>query len=188
MRFFSIILIGLLGAGMSGARLLSPVAKQDPMSGWWEQAMSSRYVHETTEIDWDCVKLHLEVEEGSDGNDLVHYNKTADLHDLKNTITSVQRTYRRVVDEDGVISLIPVSVTSTTFPSLVVRSSKNMTDDSGYLILTGTNNLTLYVLTRDYAAFINSLFYQEVLELLQSFDYTSYYKFPLSSYSSACAS
>jgi hypothetical protein len=158
------------------------------MSGWWEQVMSSRYVHETTEIDWDCVKLHLDVEEGNDGSDLVHYNKTASLHDLKNTTTSVQRTYRRVVDEEGVISLIPESVTSTTFPTLVVRSFKKMTDDGGYLILTGTNNLTLYVLTRNYEAFINSVNYEEVLEFLGTLDYTSYYKFPLSSYSSACAS
>jgi hypothetical protein len=164
------------------ARLLSPPVAIDPLSGLWIQAFSSRFVQETTEIDYDCVTINFSIEEGSD---LVHYNKRANLHRVKNSTTSIDRTYRREV-EDDVMSLVPLSVSSTTFPTLLVRGSKNMTDDDGYVILTGTNNLTLYVLTRNYGAFVASVFYEEVLDLLRSFDYTTYYKFPLSSYSVDC--
>lgn len=176
MRLVVLLLMPFLGA----CRLLSPQAV-DWMDGNWIQAFSSRYVQETTEIDWSCVRIEFSSEE----KDLVYSNKTACLHHLDGVRTSIQRTYRREVDGENIL-LVPVSISSTTFPTLVVRSSRNMTDESGYMILTGTNNLTLYVLTRNYGVFVASAYYEEVLDLLRTFNYTTYYKFPLSSYSADC--
>jgi hypothetical protein len=62
---------------------------------------------------------------------------------------------------------------------------KNSDDEVEVIVLTGSDNLSLYVLALNYSDYIKN-YNKNILDLLKTFQYNSYYKYPLASYSFSC--
>jgi hypothetical protein len=158
-------------------RLLQP--KTDDFSflnGNWLQIYSSKFVQESTEIDWDCVDVSITVDST---NQTVNITKSAILHNHVNLLVHQTRMYHQDT-VNNTLSLSPIGSNSTIIPNLVMKHI-----EPNYIIITGSDYLTMIVLTRDYASFFESN-NNDALQLLKSFNYTTYYKYPQISYNPFC--
>jgi hypothetical protein len=157
------------------SRLLEPITKDISfLNGQWLQIYNSKYVQESSEIDWDCVEVSISTE-----NNRVNITKSAILHNHKNLPTFQTRIYQSSMVNDSII-LTPISISSSVVPTLEIKY-----EGIGYLIITGLDYLTMYVWVQNYNTFFN-FYNSEALDLLKSFNYTTYYKYPKLSYHEDC--
>jgi hypothetical protein len=173
-------LLFLLFPIIASSRILEPKSVNVSfLNGSWIQMYSSKYVQESTEIDWDCVTVDISV---NPNNNNINITKSAILHDNKNLVTTHTRIYNAINGVDSILLLLsPILGTSSSImPNLALKYIND-----NYIIITGMDYLTMYIIVRDYETFIH---YNDddALQLLKSFNYTTYYKYPNLSFSSSC--
>ena len=114
-------------------------------------------------------------------NNNVNMTKSAILHDNKNLSTNQTRVYKAITGVDSILLLSPILGTSSSIiPNLALKYI-----NSNYIILTGMDFLTMFIIVRDYETFIHDND-DDALQLLKSFNYTTYYKYPNLSFASSC--
>lgn len=150
------------------------------ISGDWIQVLSSRYVQETSEIDWDCVKVNIKF--NNDNSTIIH--KNAFLHQLEIIPINNTKLYSLSLNQKSKNFELISKVNSTISPNLEFKYIHKINQTVNYFILTGSNNMSLYVLAKSFNDYKNHK--NEINKLLTDFQYTSYYKYALPSYSSAC--
>jgi len=178
MKFSKVLF--LLFPIIASSRILEPksVVNVSFLNGSWIQMYSSKYVQESTEIDWNCVTVEISV---NPKNNNVNITKSAILHDSKNLVTSQTRVYNAINGVDSILLLSPILGTSSSItPNLALKYIND-----NYIIITGMDYLTMFIIVRDYETFIH-VNDDDALQLLKSFNYTTYYKYPNLSFSSSC--
>lgn len=150
------------------------------ISGDWNQVLSSRYVHETSEIDWDCVKVNIKFND--DNSTIIH--KNAFLHQLEIIPTNSTESYSLKLNQKSKNYELISKINSTISSNLEFKYINKINQTINYFILTGSNNMSLYVLAKSFNDYKNHK--NEIMKLLTDFEYTSYYKHALPSFSSAC--
>jgi len=106
------------------------------------------------------------------------------LHGHRNMTTSTSKIYAWHLN-DSVWRLVPKTRTTIITPELEVRSIDRSNETINYIILTGNDNLTMFVFASDYNAFTKK-YKKDVIKKLNEYDYSTYYKSPLLSYGSGC--
>jgi hypothetical protein len=175
MKIWNILPIFFIYSSFASSRLLQP--KSSPLSflnGNWFQIYSSKYVQESTEIDWNCIDVVV-----STNNNNVNILKNAMIHNHKETGFVQNRTYE-LSNVNNTLLLTPLAISSSVIPNLQLKHI-----DDNYVILTGLDYLTMYVWTRNYSDFFSNN-NNEALQLLRNFNYTTYYKYPHLSYNDYC--
>ena len=140
------------------------------ISGPWMQAYSDYYVQSSSEIDWKCVGAEFVVHNET----LLTLNKHARLHGLLRSNVNSSKNYTVVTTEDHRVFLKNGNTTLRTYfpiPDCIVFISMN--------------NLTLFVMTRDYDQFMMNN-NNEALQFLKEKNMTGVYKAPLVSYTGNC--
>ena len=148
------------------------------LNGHWFQIWNNRYVQETNEIDWNCVNVNIEAKQ-----DRITVHKNAILHGNPNM--TIQKMYQYKISSHD--ELVPTSNLSIINPTLDVKIYGPTSTHYEYIALTGKDNLSLYTWVRDIDVF-NDKYIHDVSNLLIKYQYTGYYKSPLSSYESYCSS
>lgn len=175
---FSNLLV-LLFPIIATCRILEPKSMVNIsfLNGSWIQMYSSKYVQESSEIDWDCVTVDISVT----SNNNINITKSAILHDNKNLVTSQTRIYKTINGVNSDLLLSPILGASLSIiPNLALKYIHN-----NYIIITGMDYLTMYIIVRNYDIFIHEND-ADALQLLKSFNYTTYYKYPNLSFASSC--
>jgi len=152
------------------ARLNQPV-NQLSILGSWVQAFSSRYVQESYEIDWKCINVHI----STDSENHVIIEKEPLIHYLPTNI-SFKKSYD--LQEENL--LVPVHQPSIISPSLLLKY-----ENDEYCILTGSDNLSLFIFTKNITEFDENC-KTDALNKIKSLNYTTYYKYPIQLYSNKC--
>jgi len=177
MKIWFILQIFFIYPIITSGRLLQPKAADFSfLNGNWLQIYSSKYVQESTEIDWDCVDVSITV---NTTNQTINITKSAILHNHVNLLVHQSRMYQQDT-VNNTLSLTPIGSNSTIIPNLVIKHM-----DPNYIIITGSDYLTMIVLARDYTSFFENN-NNDALQLLKSFNYTTYYKYPQISYNPFC--
>jgi len=173
MKIFNIGQIIILIYGMSNTYSFH----SDLMIGHWFQVWNNKYVQVTNEIDWNCVNVSIH----QINNSLISIQKSAILHDNPKIIIHTNNSYKLDNQE-----LYPLPIPSIISPILDIKIMGPIIENKyQYLILTGKDNMSMFTLTRDINEF-NEKYLHEVSNLLISYDYTGYYKSPMSSYNNYC--
>jgi hypothetical protein len=145
------------------ARLNQPVNNL-PILGQWQQLYSSRYVQESYEIDWHCIHVNI----STDNENHVIIEKKPLIHHLPSNLT-----FKESYDVHDSDILVPNGQYYVTiFPNLVIKN------EDQYIILVGQDNLSLFILSKNATVF-ETEYKKEALDKVKSFNFTTYYKFPL---------
>ena len=130
--------------------------------GEWQQVYSDNFVQTTTEIDWYCVNVSVEVKPFS----ILTVTKNAFLHGGDTEYESLPDV---MTLEDGL-----VTIGGRAFIDRYGDSNPNTT------VLTGLDNLSLFVWTRNSSAFYNSQEEKQILhDLTALWNFTGPYKTPV---------
>jgi len=150
------------------------------IEGEYVQVYSNYYIQTTHEIDWRCVNASLNASNDED-QQYINITKSAKLHGIhSDTIMSVKQY--------NITQSLNYLVFKSFEESLQVRGlgpAKN--GQYQYMILTGYNNMTMYVLARNFTNFIE-VYNTNVEHILNTWDYTGMYKSPAYTYGSDCLS
>lgn len=137
--------------------------------GRWYQALASRFVVATSQVDMHCVYWDIGV---NLTNDTVSVSVHSHLHSASGNANVNNYTYTpRYTDGKWILD---------GNDPLWVRDRGN-----GYLLLTGLDNVTFYALTPDINIF-NMDDRGSVLDKLRIWDYATGYKEPISTYGVEC--
>jgi len=131
----------------------------------WIQVYSNRYVQESTEVGWKCVKVNI----SSHHNDTLFISKSALLEN--NTPISSNLT------------LVPNS--TTLFKSNENEIYQLRDCNENYILWTLNDDMSLFIWTRNLLEF-KTYYEWRIMERFVFWNYVGYYKFPLSSYSLQC--
>lgn len=142
-----------------------------PMLGDWIQVYNNRYVQETSEIDWDCTNVSIRGNESIlhiEKHSILHQNFQIPIHKL---------TDYSIYTFNGELILHSIQPLSVTNPILVLKtfyaSNEQLYD---YIILTGTDQLTLFVLVRNLDLF--SKYLNDISNAIIDLHYVGYYLSP----------
>lgn len=139
----------------------------ETIAGRWYQALASRFVVSTSQVDVRCVYWDIAVK-----NNTVAVSVHSRLHSATGDANVNNYTYTsRYSDEKWILS---------GSGPLWVRERRD-----GYLLLTGLDNVTFYALTPDIDAF-NLSDRGDVIDKLRTWDYATGYKTPVSTYGVEC--
>jgi len=148
------------------------------ITGKWYQLWSNRYVQETSEIDWNCVKLEINYI-----NNLYTFNKSAIIHNNHNINIKKNITYIWSEKDD---KFYPYPYQTIVNPIVEIKIFGEISNNQyDYLVLTGKDNLSMFTIVRDIDKF-NEKYIHQVSNLLFKYNYTGYYKSPLSSFTNIC--
>jgi len=148
-----------------------------PLLGDWIQIYNNRYVQESSEIDWDCTQVSIQGNQTHvviDKHSILHHNFDLPIH--KSTDYSIY-TY------NGELILNSIQPLSVTNPILVLKNTQPpipSDEPYDYVILTGTDQLTLFVLVRNIDVF--SKYLSDISTAIIDLHYTGYYLSPMSCY------
>lgn len=143
-----------------GCMSLSSAIFPASYTGTWWQVYSTAYIQYTTEIDWHCVRVDI----SSVDQSTFVLSKTVSLHggDVQMTtplkLLSATTTGEWYIGGEGFISRY---------------------ESQDLILLTGMNNFSLYVWSRDYHAFQGSEEEKNVLRDLKTWGFDKDYKKPL---------
>ena len=140
------------------------------ISGPWTQAYSDYYVQTTAEIDWKCIDTNINIV--NDTSLVIH--KHARLHGLLRSNVNTFKNYTIVTTGDNRVFLKNGNTTLHLYFPI-----------PDCIILISMNNLTLFVMTRDYTGFMRN-HNEQALGFLQEKNMTGLYKAPVASYTDKC--
>ena len=141
--------------------------------GSWIQTESNYYVQSTSEIDWWCINIECK----SDGNK-INITKSPYIHYIYYNPFKLENSY--IINDNNNNKIIFNGTNS-----LELRQYGPVIDNKyDYSILTGLNNISLYVWMRDYSRYDE--YKDEINDLLTSWNYTTNYKKPISVINSIC--
>jgi hypothetical protein len=148
----------------------------DHLKGSWIQIYSNYYVQTTSEIDWKCVTINLTPINES----LVKINKTASLHGISSNIISKETKYSVTLNANDTVLTSGKQVLS-------IRKWGSRDDNKtlDYLILTHSNNISLFVWTQNFQLCLNK-YNDDIVNTLTEWKFTGSYKKPLLSYNTKC--
>lgn len=128
------------------------------------QVYSNYYVQSTIEVDWKCIRVGVTRDQEN-----LNVTKNGYLHGIYGSPVQSSTSYN-----------ITNEKLHSDKDTLVLR-----VENKDYLLLTGTNNLTLYVWAKDYDRFMNN-HNTDVQQYLKSINFTGTYKSPKFSFTSTC--
>lgn len=145
--------------------LLAPTvtATLRPYEGRWDQVYSNYYIQSTSEIDWKCITVDLNL---TDDDNKILMSKTASLHGGPIFIRTINTTIAEVTSNVWQMGKIPFILRKTD-------------DERSYLVLTGLDNLSLFVWARNASEFLSSQFNNQTLVDLEQWLFTGIYKTPM---------
>lgn len=148
--------------------------------GNWTQIYNNRYIQETSQIDWDCVNVSIK----KSSNNVIIQRKAV-VHHLINVHTNP--IYYSLNMKNKMYVLNPISnISSILNPSLYFKYIKyDESHNIQFMIITASDNISLYVLCKNPEEY-SKKYDKEVKKLLNDFNYTTYYKFPLNTYHPSC--
>jgi hypothetical protein len=148
---------------LSFAVFIDPAsARSSSLIGEWQQVYSDYFVQSTNEVDWHCVNVSVEASPGQPG---LVFTKSTFLHGGDVVYKSPQET---LIDEAGIVIL-----GAHPFIDRYGDSKENIT------VLTGLDNLSLFVWARNATSFIGSDEEKDILKDLAGWDFSGTYKSPL---------
>lgn len=158
----------------------------NPLQGEWSQVYNNRYVKETSEIDWDCINVNItDIKFLNESKGNLILEKSAIIHHNIDSIYHKSIDYN-IYTNNGELVLHSVQELSVTNPILLMKKFGPIINEQyDYIILIGTDNLSLFILARDIDNF-NSKYINEISDILIDMQFIGYYKSPLSSYTSFC--
>lgn len=140
------------------------------LTGNWIQISNNHYIQETSEIDWSCIKVSI----NKTDTNTIKISKSPYIHNIyyaPNKLTTNYYIKDRLLDAGNY--------------SLIIKKVGPIVENKyDYTILAGTNNISLFILARDYNRYDN--YRGEVDKLLDLWNYTTYIKKPLPTYEVAC--
>jgi hypothetical protein len=161
------------------ARLGSPAdnttAFPDFIVGNWTQVLSSRYVQQTAEIDWDCVRVRA----SRTPSGVLAIEKTGIMHNTPDLVAIVVREFRPEFVEDRWV-FHPVNIQSLRRVDMRV----DYHNDTGIVILSSDDRLSVYVWTRAWDVYTGNS--KNISKILHELDFATYYRFPVPSFTGAC--
>lgn len=182
MRFLQIIYSISLLILPAVARLgdLKEKISEPHITGKFVQIYNSKFVDETSEIDWNCVSVNITTK----NNNTLLIEKNGFLHKQPNIPASSSKMYE-LEHKNNSWNLIPKSKVGVVSPILEIKFINN--DDSviNYMILTGKDNLTMFLFANNYTNFVKK-YEGEAKKKINEFKYNSYYKYPKSTYGYGC--
>ena len=144
------------------------------LEGDYIQVYSNYFIQSSSEIDWKCVTIHFTM---PSGNVYINSTKTAFLHGRNDEIVSVKKNFRIDQINDQVY------LRSKT-ESLIVRDAF-VERKPNYFVLTGVNNITLYVIAQNVTDFMAN-HNDDVVNSLKNWDFVGAYKSLRPSYDETC--
>ena len=180
----------------------------NPLAGQWIQVYNNKFVQETSEIDWGCV--HVSIELNHSINQL-HIKKEAILHNNEQLTATKETTYLIYTNYGNLVmrSITLLSITNpililqktgpivfpdqnwereerertnTTSPTAIIQNQTGSSSASPsqyeYAILTGTDDLTLFVFCRTLESFHK--YQYEISDFLIDLHFVNYYNSPVS--------
>lgn len=157
------------------------------LQGSYVQAFSSRYVHETSEIDNSCIHVEISTIKNSDNKYQAFIKKKAILHASGNLINTTNDKYNISNNHNGILEFHPYpqisSIKSKYLNLHYVCMDENQ--ELQCLLLTSSDNLSSFVFAKNFTDF--EIHYKKpVLNTFIKLNFTGYYKSPLYSYSESC--
>ncbi|NDE13977.1 hypothetical protein EBZ80_03510 [bacterium] len=171
MKVWSVLL--LLCAGAS-ARLGAPPFP-DFLEGNWIQVLSSRYVQQTAEIDWDCVRIQFS--RTPDSN--VTITKTGIMHNRPELVATVIRDYQPELVENRWV-FHPLHIHSLRRIDL----SLDYHNGTEIAVVSSDDRLSVCVWTRTWDTYTQNS--RNISKILHQLDFATYYRFPIPSFTEAC--
>jgi hypothetical protein len=179
MRCFAAVFI-LAGAAAAPATAAPATATTaSVLAGNWTQVLSNYYVQTTTEIDWKCVRVH--VVESIPGR-LTLY-KSAVQHSAVDGVPVHAYPVNMTLEDQTYLVPYPRQFLRRPGdpPSLHIRRA-----DRDLAVLTGRNDISLYVWTRKSLSEYYMTDHVQVLADLGLWGYVTFDKTPLASFTSEC--
>jgi len=149
------------------------------ITGKFVQIYNSKFVDETSEIDWNCVSVNI-----TNHNNTFLIEKNGFLHKQPNIPASSSKMYE-LEHKNNTWNLIPKSKIGVVSPILEIKFINNDDDILNYMILTGKDNLTMFLFATNYTNFVKK-YENEAKKKFNEFKFNSYYKYPKSTYGSGC--
>ena len=146
----------------------------EAFSGDWLQVKTSHYVQTTSEIDWFCTDVNVTKLD----NNTVKISISPRIHAIYYNHNKIVTTYYIENDNNNI-------VLNSTEPLLLRHTGPIIDDQYDYTILTGYDNVTLFVWARDFGRYYQ-YYDEEASQLIESWDYNTTYKEPSSVYSNFC--
>jgi len=175
MKIFTILALFVTTIFVSSSKVSKDLITK--IEGDYIQVYSNYYIQSTHEIDWRCVNASLKAT--NDEQQYINITKSAKLHGIHS---------------DTIITINQYNLTQS-MNYLLFKSFKESLQVRGlgpakngqyqYLILTGYNNMTMYVLARNFTSFMQD-YNTNVRHILNTWDYTGTYKSPVYTYGNDC--
>lgn len=146
----------------------------DAFTGDWIQVKTSHYVQTTSEIDWYCTNINVLKPK----NNTLKISVSPKIHAIYYNPNKIVTTYDIENNNNNIIF-------NSSKPLLLRKTGPIVNGKYDYTILTGIDNLTLLVWTRDFSRY-NQYYDTEVMNLASSWEYNTSYKEPTSVYSYLC--
>lgn len=148
------------------------------LAGNWSQVVSNYYVQSTTEVDWKCVTVHVDVQDPAS----IAVAKTAFLHSPKYGRLYTTPTQIYSMTEDTLVTRVPGESLRRSRSYLIRSASADL------VVLTGIEDPAVYVWSKKSWHSYYTEDHLKILADLARWEYTSIDKMPLNSFSANCPS
>jgi hypothetical protein len=157
------------------------------LSGLWAQAYSSRYVQESIQIDWSCVTQNITFQYPSSEKILCEVTAKSTIHHNRPTVTQLTESFNVNASDLNEIKLSSNKTSAIKPNSWIIKyvGRNEVNNKVDFIIVTNTDQISMFVLVKDYKNFTDDL-KNVIIELLKSFDYTTYYKYPIETFDDSC--
>lgn len=139
--------------------------------GDWKQLYSNRFVQDTSEIDWDCVDVHVSRHLEIQKSPLIH-------HQFYSSYPLKIRLENPREEDDKFI----FDVENNLFLQYEIRDFV----PNEYIVWTLNDEISMFVWTKNIKKF-NETYEDHVFRNLDLWEYNTYYKEPIACYTDFCA-